>query len=124
MIFFFYRNLGFEKLSLVFALSPCNFLSKFPSTIWSKTALILTRGHQSVVPNLRLALDSRVYSMDDNLIFTEYYSATNNGSMTTRILGSIMNKNQTSNFDFIWQRRSNIKPISHQSCVFTSAAIP
>ena len=46
--------------------------------------------------------------MDDNLIFTEYYSATNNGSLTTRILGSIMNKNQTSKFDFIWQRRSNL----------------
>ena len=107
-LFIFDRNLSFEKLSLAFALSPCNSLGEFPSTIWSKTALILTRGHQSVVLNLKLALDSRVYSMDENLILTEYYSETSNGSLTTRILGSIMNGNQSNKFDFIWQRRSNL----------------
>jgi len=110
--------MSFEKLSLVFALSPCNFLSEFPSTNWSKTALILTRGHQAVVPNLNLALDSRVYSMDDNLILTEYYSATNNGNLITRILGSIMNHNQSSKFDFIWQRRSNLSQL-HLKVVYS-----
>ncbi len=95
--------MSLEKLSLVFALSPCKYLIEFPSTNWSNTALIFTNGHQSIVPNLSLALDSRVYSMDGNLILTEYYSATNNGNLTSRILGSVMNK-----IDFIWQRRSNL----------------
>jgi hypothetical protein len=99
--------MSIEKLTLVFALTPCAFLSKFSSNAWSKTVLILTQGHQTIVPSLKLALDSRVFSMDHNLTLTEYYSATSNGNFTTRILGSII----SNNFSNIWQRRSNLSLI-------------
>ncbi len=95
------------QLSLIFALKPCSFLSTFPSIIWSKTVLILTQGYQTIVPSLNLALDSRVFSMDDNLTLTEYYSAANNENFTTRILGSIL----SNNYSNIWQRRSNLSQI-------------
>ena len=107
MITIFFRNMSIGKLSLVFALKPCSYLSKFPSIFWSSTVLILTQGFQTVVPGLNLALDSRVFSMDDNLTLTEYYSITTSGNFTTRILGSILSNNLSN----IWQRRSNLSQI-------------
>lgn len=99
--------MSIENLSLVFALKPCSFLSTFSSIVWSKTVLILTQGYQAVVPSLNLALNSRVFSMDDNLTLSEFYSLTSNGNFTARILGSILFNNLSS----IWQRRSNLSQI-------------
>ncbi len=99
--------MSIENFSLVFALKPCGFLSTFSSFVWSKTVLILTQGYQAVVPSLNLALNSRVFSMDNNLTLSEFYSVTSNGNFTTRILGSILFNNLSS----IWQRRSNLSQI-------------
>ena len=79
----------------------------FDSRILSKTVLVYSLKHENLLLNLNLALDSKVYSVDENLTLREYYSV-DCISIAIKIIGQL---NQRRKIDFIWSRRSNLSEL-------------
>ena len=88
-------------------MTSCPYLRSFSSRIWSKTVLIYPSNLDQDVANLNLRLDSRIYSVDENLLIKEFYSL-EKGKITSKIVTRLSGKNSTKEIEYIWQRRSNL----------------
>ena len=91
-------------------MTSCPYLRSFSSRIWSKTVLIYPSNLDQDVANLNLRLDSRIYSVDSNLLIKEFYSL-ENGRIISKIVGRLVGNNPTKEIESIWQRRSNLSQI-------------
>ena len=94
---------------LLIAIQPCQDLSALPWTYWKKNRLILLPQTQLLAKDLKLNIDSKVYSLSSDLILNELYKINQNDLyFISKEVGNITTGNDIVT---IWERRSNLSEL-------------
>ena len=98
--------------SVIFDFSPCEELTKVPWTFWRRNFLFLWPQTQFIASRLQLNLNSRVYSLDEDLLLREIYKYNlDDKNYTYKNVGNTNSKNFLENVKYIWERRSNLSTV-------------